>query len=99
MFALNDLVAIGLLQGFVSAVLRVPADIAIVGYDDIEFAAPAAVPLTSVHQPRSKMGTCAADLLLDEIEARESGAAHEHVSIQFAPELIPRASTINATLS
>ena len=44
-FAANDLVAIGLLQGFVTSGLRIPADVAIVGYDDIAFAAAAAVPL------------------------------------------------------
>jgi LacI family transcriptional regulator len=51
-FAANDLVAIGLLQGFVTAGLRVPDDTAIIGYDDIAFAAAAAVPLSSIRQPR-----------------------------------------------
>ena len=44
----------------------VPEDMAIVGYDDIEFAAAAAVPLTSVRQPAVTMGAIAAELLLEE---------------------------------
>ena len=45
-----------------------PDDIAIVGYDDIEYAAAAAVPLSSVAQPRHELGRTAARLLLDEAE-------------------------------
>src|SRR5438552_2794026 len=50
-FCVNDLVALGVLQAMFAAGLRVPEDMSIVGYDDIEFAAAAAVPLTSVRQP------------------------------------------------
>ena len=66
-FALNDLVAIGLLQGLVTHKVAVPEEISIVGYDDIEFAAAAAVPLSSVSQPRVELGRRAAELLLDEM--------------------------------
>ncbi|HEX8008742.1 MAG TPA: substrate-binding domain-containing protein [Trebonia sp.] len=45
------MLALGLLQDTVRRHLSVPGDLAIVGYDDIEFAAAAAVPLTSVRQP------------------------------------------------
>src|SRR6266496_6227632 len=51
-FCANDLIALGLLQEMTLREIGVPADIAIVGYDDIEFAAAAAVPLSSVRQPR-----------------------------------------------
>ncbi len=49
-FGANDLVAMGLLQRCVTSGLRVPQDLAIVGYDDFHFAAAASVPLTSVRQ-------------------------------------------------
>lgn len=62
-FCTNDLVAVGLLQGLIVHGLRVPDDVAIVGYDDIDFAAAAAVPLSSVGQPRRRLGTTAAELL------------------------------------
>ena len=92
-FATNDLLAIGLLQGFVTAGFRVPDDMAIVGYDDIAFAAAAAVPLSSVRQPRLAIGYRAAALLFEEIEAIDSDVAHEHQQVRFEPELVVRRSS------
>lgn len=91
-FTANDLLAIGLLQGLVQHGLRVPEDVAIVGYDDIAFAAAATVPLTSVRQPRNEIGSYAATLLLTEIEAGPE-THHSHSAVVFAPELIVRASS------
>ncbi|WP_405070372.1 LacI family DNA-binding transcriptional regulator [Kribbella sp. NBC_01510] len=88
-FCANDLLALGLLQQCVSLGLRVPEDLAIVGYDDIEFAEAAAVPLTSVRQPRQLLGRTAAELLLDE----SSNPDHEHQRVTFTPELVVRTST------
>jgi LacI family transcriptional regulator len=86
----NDLLALGLLQQATRLGLRVPDDLAIVGYDDIEFAEAAAVPLTSVAQPRHLLGRTAAEMLLEEARG-EPG--HQHRQIMFAPELVVRAST------
>ncbi len=88
-FCANDLLALGVLQALTHAGLRVPDDIAIVGYDDIDFAAAAAVPLSSVRQPRQLLGRRAAELLL--AETSESG--HEHQQVVFDPELIVRESS------
>ncbi|MFF0526848.1 LacI family DNA-binding transcriptional regulator [Nocardia amikacinitolerans] len=88
-FCANDLLALGLLQQCVSLGLRVPGDLAIVGYDDIEFAAAAAVPLTSVRQPRQLLGRTAAALLVREVRDQE----HRHEQVLFAPELVVRRST------
>ena len=55
-FCANDLLALGLLQEMTRQGVRVPDELAIVGYDDIEFAEAAAVPLTSVRQPREQLG-------------------------------------------
>lgn len=85
----NDLVALGLLQHTISTGRSVPNDLAIVGYDDIDFAAAAAVPLTSVHQPRHKIGRTAARLLLDE----STNPQHQHERKLFGPHLVVRAST------
>ena len=89
-FCANDLLALGVLQGMTRRGLRVPQDVAIVGYDDIEFAAAAAVPLSSVRQPREQLGRTAAQLLLEEIEA---GSRHEHRHVVFHPELVVRESS------
>jgi len=88
-FCANDLTALGLLQQAIGSGLRVPDDLAIVGYDDIEFAAAAAVPLSSVRQPRSELGRAAAELALDEA----GNPAHHHRQILFTPELVAREST------
>jgi LacI family transcriptional regulator len=88
-FCANDLLALGLLQRCVALGVGVPEELAIVGYDDIEFAALAAVPLTSVRQPRRELGRTAAELLLDEA----ANPAHEHQQVLFTPELVARTST------
>jgi LacI family transcriptional regulator len=90
-FCANDLVALGLLQELIHQGVAVPDDVALVGYDDIDFAAAAAVPLTSVRQPRQLLGRTATELLLQEAE-RLPG--HVHEQIQFTPELVVRESTV-----
>jgi LacI family transcriptional regulator len=87
----NDLIALGLLQEMVRHGVRVPEDFAIVGYDDIDFAAAAAVPLTSVRKPRQELGRTAARLLLDEVRA---GDAHVHQQPVFEPTLVVRESSM-----
>ena len=89
-FCANDLLALGLLQVAVRGGVRVPEDLAIVGYDDIDFAAAAAVPLTSVRQPRHEIGRTAAALLIAE---SRSPADHVHQHVVFTPELVVRASS------
>jgi len=86
----NDMVALGLLQEVIGHGVRVPDDLAIVGYDDIDFAAVAAVPLTSVRQPRDLLGRTAVDLLLREAEGPPG---HVHQQVEFTPELVVRASS------
>lgn len=88
--ASNDHLAMGLLHGLVTHGIRVPADIAVVGYDDIEFAAIAQVPLTSVRQPAREMGRAAADLLIARINGTE---APDLTNVVYQPELVVRAST------
>jgi LacI family transcriptional regulator len=94
-FALNDLVAIGLLQGLVTHDVAVPEEISIIGYDDIEFAAAAAVPLSSINQPRVDLGRRAAELLLGEIDALDSGEPHQHIQERFTPALVVRSSSMD----
>ncbi|MFE2378377.1 LacI family DNA-binding transcriptional regulator [Streptomyces sp. NPDC059398] len=92
-FCVNDLLALGVLQSLYAAGVRVPQDMAIVGYDDIEFAAAAAVPLTSVRQPAVLMGRMAAELLLEEAGYAGEGE-HLHRGVMLQPELVVRASSI-----
>jgi LacI family transcriptional regulator len=94
-FALNDLVAIGLLQGLITQNVSVPHEVSIIGYDDIEFAAAAAVPLSSISQPRHELGRRIAELLLVEIQALEEGTDHEHTQERFEPTLVMRSSSVD----
>jgi LacI family transcriptional regulator len=93
-FCANDLLALGVLQALFAAGVRVPDDIALVGYDDIEFAAGAAVPLTSVRRPAFRIGRTAAELLIEETDGRPD--AHDHQHIVFRPELVVRTSSLGA---
>ncbi len=97
-FCANDLLALGVLQAMYAVSVGVPDDLAIVGYDDIEFAAAAAVPLTSVRQPAVTMGALAAELLLEETEAEADTAArpHQHRRVVLQPELVVRRSSLAA---
>jgi LacI family transcriptional regulator len=92
-FCVNDLVALGLCDGLRRTV-SVPDDMAVVGYDDIEFARLGAVPLTSVRTPQEAMGVTVAELLL----AQVAPTAHETrpgspLQVELEPELVVRAST------
>jgi LacI family transcriptional regulator len=89
-FCANDLLALGVLQEMTTHRIRVPDGVAIVGYDDVVFAAAAAVPLSSVRQPRHQLGRAAAQLLIEEALG---GGTHRHRQVVFEPELVVRASS------
>lgn len=91
-FAANDLLALGVLRTLIGRGIRVPDDVAVVGYDDIAFAGGAAIPLTSVRQPREALGRAAAGLLFDELS---DGPRHSHRTVEFTPELVVRESTMS----
>ncbi|KQR23831.1 LacI family transcriptional regulator [Agreia sp. Leaf335] len=90
-FAANDLVSMGLMQAFAmqGADVAVPGQIALIGYDDIDFASAAVVPLSSIRQPSALIGKTAVEILL--AEAQDSTSPPRHVV--FQPELVIRAST------
>jgi LacI family transcriptional regulator len=83
-FAANDLVAVGVLQALaLIGDIRVPEDVALIGYDDIAFASATVVPLSSIRQPSALIGATAVDLLLGDVPRQ----------VLFQPELVVRAST------
>ncbi|WP_029112966.1 LacI family DNA-binding transcriptional regulator [Mycobacterium sp. URHB0044] len=92
-FCANDLLAIGVLQALTLSggeTVRVPDDIALIGYDDIAFASSAVVPLSSVRQPTAAIGATAIDLL---VAAADDSDGHVPEHVVFQPELVVRAST------
>lgn len=88
-FCVNDLTALGVLRALRAQGKAIPQDAAVVGYDDVEFAAMLTTPLTSVRQPMYELGRAATELLLQ--EAADPSHCHEH--IRFTPELVVRASS------
>nr|WP_277816250.1 substrate-binding domain-containing protein [Microbacterium ginsengiterrae] len=89
-FCGNDMLAFGAYRAIVAAGLRVPDDIALVGYDDIDFAKDWIVPLTSIRQPIDDLGAHAAQLLLEH-SSNDEGHVHRHVVLE--PELVVRRSS------
>jgi DNA-binding LacI/PurR family transcriptional regulator len=88
LFAVNDGIAIGALRAIREAGLKVPDDIAVIGYDDDEIAPFASVPLTTVAQRKEEMGKIAFRLLLERI--RQRGEISRHILLE--PRLVVRAS-------
>lgn len=89
----NDLLALGLMQGLWRRGIRAPDDIALVGFDDLEWAGASVIPLSSVHQMRHELGQIAVQMLVDEIT---NGEEHVHRHVVLQPELVVRESSARA---
>ena len=89
-FARNDFTAIGAMSAIKEFGLRIPEDIAIVGFDDISLAVRTSPPLTTVRQPMRLEGQLAAEMLLERIENKEKKSRRERI---LNCELIVREST------
>jgi LacI family transcriptional regulator len=89
-FCANDLLALGLMRGLMKQGISIPRDIALVGYDDVEFSSMLSIPLTSIQQPKYELGRTAAELFLDEVN---NPTTHQHKHIVYQPKLIVRESS------
>ncbi|HEV2558200.1 MAG TPA: LacI family DNA-binding transcriptional regulator [Microvirga sp.] len=87
-FCSNDEMAMGLMRSLASAGIRVPQDISVAGFDDIEFAAMVEPSLTTIRQPRRELGRTAAEVLVDLLEGRPAAPR-----VRLKTELVVRAST------
>lgn len=88
-FAGNDAMAVGAYQALYQAGKRIPEDMGIVGYDDIELARYMTPPLTTVHQPKDELGELAIDVLIH----RMAQPDQQQQRVQLTPELVVRGST------
>jgi len=94
LFAFNDISAIGAIRALREAGLRVPEDVSVVGFDDIQSAAFQNPGLTTVRQPLRQMGVIAAETLLKRINAPAKAPYPKMITVE--PELIVRESTAKA---
>lgn len=93
-FCANDLLALGVIRVLIANKVKIPEQISVLGYDNIEFASSAGIPLSSIAQPSYQMGVTAANLLIDECEEMD---VHRHQQIRFQPQLVERSSTAPAS--
>lgn len=91
-FVCNDLMGIGALSAAHEAGLRIPQDLSVIGFDDIELARFTSPPLTTIVQPKQRIGRLAVDMLLERIQ----GGRLDTKQVLLQPELIVRASTASA---
>ncbi|GAA2972162.1 LacI family transcriptional regulator [Microbacterium terrae] len=90
-FAVNDLVGLGVVRGLTSFGVEVPRDVAVIGFDGDDIAAVAAIPLSTISTPGEAIGETAFDLLLHELG--DTGRSFDSRQQVVAPRLIVRAST------
>jgi len=98
-FADNDYLALGCLKALKERKIRVPQDVAVVGFDDLKFAAQLEVPLTTVWQPTFEMGKKAAELLLLRIGERKRSKTAKPVHVLLKTRLVVRQSTDAAAVA
>jgi LacI family transcriptional regulator len=95
-FAGTDLLALGVIRAAQAAGLRVPADLAVIGFGDMPSAQMANPPLSSIEMPLEEMAACAVDALLRRIDG---ASAETVVDVVFDTALIVRASTFAGPLA
>ena len=91
LFAFNDISAMGAIRALREARLRVPDDVSVVGFDDIQSAAYQNPALTTVRQPLREMGRIAAETLLRRIRRSEAGSNGAETTVE--PKLMIRETT------
>jgi DNA-binding LacI/PurR family transcriptional regulator len=94
LFAFNDISAMGAIRALREAGLRVPLDVSVVGFDDIQSAAYQNPGLTTVRQPLKEMGRTAAETLLRRIRKSQPDAQGGEMMVE--PELVIRETTTSA---
>jgi len=85
-FCFNDTMALGLMSRLQQKGIRIPEDMSVIGYDNIELAEYFSPPLTTIHQPKRRVGKNAFEILLERIKDKE----HERRVFEMHPEIVER---------
>ena len=94
LFAVTDIVAIGVMTGLKEAGKKIPSEIAVLGFNDWFMSQVVDPPLSSVFQPGLKMGKKATEILLEEIRLDKEGKPAEYQTVVLETDLKVRASTL-----
>ena len=95
LFAVNDKVALAAMNAAMDAGKRVPDDISIFGYDDVDLAGNAKPPLTTMHVDTVAMGRAAVQLIMNRLEHPDSA----RVTLTIHPTLVERESVAKAKVN
>ena len=87
----NDLLALGIILGIREKGLKVPDDMAVIGFDDIPTASFPGIDLSTIRQPKIRMGEAAVEIILDFISSGETGDRAPRRVI-MDPELVLRST-------
>lgn len=87
-FCFNDTMALGLMSRLQQRGINIPEDMSIIGYDNIEISEYFSPPLTTIHQPKRRVGKNAFEILLQRIKNKE----HERRVFEMHPEIVERSS-------
>lgn len=90
-FCFNDIMALAAISTFRQAGLDVPNDISVIGYDNIDLAGFFSPPLTTIHQPKNRLGKTAIKLLMERLANKEN----QQQIFEVQPELVVRRSVRN----
>ncbi len=90
-FAVNDMTAFGIVQRIINLGLKVPEDISVVGFDNLELSSMINPPLTTINQPSIETGRLASRILIDSMNETR----REDISISLEPSLVIRNSVRN----
>ena len=82
-FAASDAIAFGAIRAFLEAGLRIPDDISLIGFDDVEMASVVHPPLTTIWQPKYALGMAAIEVLLRHVKAPGLPAEHRFFDVRL----------------
>jgi LacI family purine nucleotide synthesis repressor len=91
LYVFNDIMSFAAISKFVESGIRVPEDMSIIGYDNIEFSSYFSPPLPTIHQPKRRLGKTAVELLFERMKDKD----HDPQTFTMNPELIERSSVKN----
>lgn len=92
-FAANDATAFGILKEVKARGIKIPEQLGVVGFDDVNFASYTCPPLTTVNRPISEIGKMAANMIVERIEQKETRIVYKK-NITMEVNLIKRGSTV-----